>query len=155
MGKASFATLSDGGDTLQLFVRQNDVGDEAYKRFVDLIDRGDFVGASGRVMRTKTGELSVQAKEMSFLSKALLPPPERWHGLSDVEVRYRQRYVDLIANPDVRRTFVARSRMVASIRRFLDDRGYYEVETPMMQQIPGGALARPFVTHHNALDVDL
>jgi lysyl-tRNA synthetase class 2 len=106
-------------------------------------------------MRTKTGELSVQAKELTFLSKALLPPPEKWHGLSDVEIRYRQRYVDLIANPEVRRTFVARSQMVAEIRRFLDARGYFEVETPMMQPIPGGALARPFVTHHNALDVDL
>jgi lysyl-tRNA synthetase, class II len=97
----------------------------------------------------------VQAKELSFLSKALLPPPEKWHGLSDVEVRYRQRYVDLIANPEVRRTFVARSRMVSAVRRLLDGRGYFEVETPMMQAIPGGALARPFVTHHNALDVDL
>jgi lysyl-tRNA synthetase class 2 len=155
MGKASFATLSDGEAQLQLFVRQNDVGAEAYSLFLDLVDRGDFVGAAGKVMRTKTGELSIQAKELTFLSKALLPPPEKWHGLSDVEVRYRQRYVDLIANPDVRRTFVARSRMVGAIRRFLDERGYFEVETPMMQQIPGGALARPFVTHHNALDVDL
>jgi lysyl-tRNA synthetase class 2 len=155
MGKASFATLSDGDGQLQLFVRQNDVGPEAYSMFLDLVDRGDFVGASGKVMRTKTGELSVQAKDLTFLSKALLPPPEKWHGLSDVEVRYRQRYVDLIANPEVRRTFVARSRIVGSIRRFLDDKGYIEVETPMMQSIPGGALARPFVTHHNALDVDL
>jgi lysyl-tRNA synthetase class 2 len=106
-------------------------------------------------MRTKTGELSVQAKELFFLSKALLPPPEKWHGLSDVEIRYRQRYVDLIANPDVRDTFVKRSRIVAAIRTFLNGEGYIEVETPMMQQIPGGALARPFVTHHNALDVDL
>jgi lysyl-tRNA synthetase, class II len=155
MGKASFATLSDGDAQLQLFARQNDVGPEAYAVLVDLVDRGDFVGAAGRVMRTKTGELSVQAVELTFLSKALLPPPEKWHGLSDVEVRYRQRYVDLIANPEVRRTFVARSRMVGALRRFLDDRGYFEVETPMMQAIPGGALARPFVTHHNALDIDL
>jgi lysyl-tRNA synthetase class 2 len=154
MGKASFATLSDSGDPLQLFIRQNDVGNAAYE-MLDLVDRGDFVGAKGRVMRTKTGELSVQATELHFLSKALLPPPEKWHGLSDVEVRYRQRYVDLVANPDVRRTFVARSRMVSAIRRFLDERGYFEVETPMMQAIPGGALARPFVTHHNALDIDL
>jgi len=154
MGKASFATLGDGDAQLQLFVRQNDVGDEAYER-LDLVDRGDFVGASGTVMRTKTGELSLQAKELTFLSKALLPPPEKWHGLSDVEIRYRQRYVDLIANPEVRRTFVARSQMVGEIRRFLDGRGYFEVETPMMQAIPGGALARPFVTHHNALDIDL
>ena len=154
MGKASFATLSDGEGQLQLFVRQNDVGDAAYE-MLDLVDRGDFVGATGKVMRTKTGELSVQAKELTFLSKALLPPPEKWHGLSDVEVRYRQRYADLISNEDVRKTFVARSRMVGEIRRFLDDRGYFEVETPMMQSIPGGALARPFKTHHNALDIDL
>ena len=154
MGKASFLTLSDGEARLQLFVRLNDVGAPAYE-MLDLVDRGDFLGASGVVMRTKMGELSVQAKELTFLSKALLPPPEKWHGLSDVEVRYRQRYVDLVANPDVRRTFVARSGMVAAIRGFLDARGYIEVETPMMQQVPGGALARPFVTHHNALDVDL
>jgi lysyl-tRNA synthetase class 2 len=154
MGKASFLTLSDGEGQLQLFVRQNEVGEKAYD-LLDLVDRGDFVGATGTVMRTKMGELSVQAKELTFLSKALLPPPEKWHGLADVEVRYRQRYVDLVANPDVRKTFVARSAMVAAIRRFLDERGYVEVETPMMQSIPGGALARPFVTHHNALDIDL
>ncbi len=155
MGKASFATLSDGEARLQLYLRKDEVGAEAYETFVDLVDLGDFVGAAGRVMRTRAGELSLQARELDLLSKALLPPPEKFHGLSDVELRYRQRYVDLIANPDVRRTFVTRSAIVSEIRHFLDGRGYVEVETPMMHPIAGGALARPFVTHHNALDVDL
>jgi lysyl-tRNA synthetase class 2 len=153
-GKASFATLGDGRTRLQIYVRQDEVGEAGY-RLLDLVDLGDFLGVSGRVMRTRKGELSVQARELTFLSKALLPPPEKWHGLQDVEARYRQRYVDLIANPEVRLAFEARSAMVSEIRRFLDGRGYVEVETPMMQPIPGGALARPFVTHHNALDIDL
>ncbi len=153
-GKASFATLSDGESRLQIYVRLDDVGEKGYQLF-DLLDLGDFVGVAGRVMRTRKGELTVQARELTFLAKALLPPPEKWHGLSDVEIRYRQRYADLMSNPEVRRTFVARSAMIAEVRRFLDERGYIEVETPMMQPIPGGALARPFVTHHNALDIDL
>ncbi len=154
-GKASFATLGDGDATLQVYVRQEDVGEGAYDLFLHLLDRGDFIGVAGTVMRTRKGELSVQARELTLLSKALLPPPEKWHGLTDVEMRYRQRYLDLLSNREVRETFVARSRVVATLRRFLDDRGYVEVETPMMQPIPGGALARPFVTHHNALDIDL
>jgi lysyl-tRNA synthetase class 2 len=153
-GKASFATLSDGESRLQVYVRQDDVGEPAYRVF-DLVDLGDFLGVAGAVMRTRKGELSVQARELTFLSKALLPPPEKWHGLADVELRYRQRYLDLMANPEVRRVFVARSGMIAELRRFLDARGYLEVETPMMQPVPGGAVARPFVTHHNALGIDL
>jgi lysyl-tRNA synthetase class 2 len=154
-GKASFATLSDGESRLQVYLRQDDVGERGYAVFSDLVDHGDYIGVAGQVMRTRKGELSVQARELTFLSKALLPPPEKWHGLADVEARYRQRYLDLMSNPEVRQVFVRRSAMVAEIRRFMDSRGYVEVETPMMQVIPGGAMARPFVTHHNALDIDL
>ncbi len=154
-GKASFATLSDGEQSLQIYLRIDDLGEEDYRRFVDLVDRGDFVGIEGRVMRTRKGELTVQAIAWTFLSKALLPLPEKWHGLADAEIRYRQRYLDLVSNPDVRRTFASRSAMVSAMRRFLDGEGYVEVETPMMQPIPGGALARPFKTHHNALGIDL
>ncbi|MBN2371652.1 MAG: lysine--tRNA ligase [Vicinamibacteria bacterium] len=153
-GKTTFLTLSDGETRLQIYIRQDEVGDRGYG-ILGFVDLGDFLGVAGRVMRTRKGELSVQAREVAFLSKALLPLPEKWHGLSDVEIRYRQRHVDLIANPQVRATFVRRSAIIAEIRRYFDARSYIEVETPMMQPIPGGAAARPFRTHHNALDLDL
>jgi lysyl-tRNA synthetase class 2 len=153
-GKASFATLGDGEAQLQIYVREDEVGQVAYSVF-HLLDLGDIVGVAGTVMRTRKGELTVQARELTLLAKALLPPPEKWHGLVDTEIRYRQRYLDLMANPEVRKVFVSRSTLVSEIRRFLDGRGYVEVETPMMQVVAGGALARPFVTHHNALGIDL
>ncbi len=153
-GKASFAHLNDGTARLQIYVRLDSVGEENFRLF-QLFDIGDLIGVEGYLFRTKTNELTVHVEKCAFLSKALLPLPEKWHGLSDVEIRYRQRYLDLIVNPEVRETFVRRSRIVRFIRNFLDARGYIEVETPMMQLLAGGALARPFVTHHNALDLDL
>ncbi len=153
-GKANFLVLSDGRSRIQVYIRQDSVPARDFQVF-KLLDLGDFVGVEGRLFRTKTNELSIWASGLTFLAKCLVPLPEKWHGLQDVEIRYRQRYLDLIVNPDVRRIFEIRTRVLAAIREFLNARGYLEVETPMMQPIAGGALARPFKTHHNALDIDL
>ncbi|OGL63552.1 MAG: lysine--tRNA ligase [Candidatus Tectomicrobia bacterium RIFCSPLOWO2_12_FULL_69_37] len=153
-GKVVFMDLRDGSGRIQLFLRQNDLGEAAFARAKEL-DIGDIVGAEGGVFRTKTGELSVWVRGFSLLAKNLRPLPEKWHGLQNVETRYRQRYVDLIANPEVAEIFRTRTRLVQLIRRFLDERGFLEVETPMMQSIAGGAAARPFETYHNTLDMPL
>ena len=153
MGKSSFVRLVDGSGDIQLFLQANLLGDSygAFKTW----DVGDLVGAEGQLMRTRTGELSVRAEQLQLLTKSLRPLPDKWHGLSDTEVRYRMRYVDLVVNPDSRRVFEQRTRIVRYLRDFLDAGGFMEVETPMLQPIPGGAVARPFVTHHNALDMDM
>ena len=154
MGKASFATLRDAGGAIQLFVSDSDTGEAAHAAFKHH-DIGDIIGAEGELFRTRTGELTVRVRNLRLLAKALRPLPEKYHGLTDAELKYRQRHVDLIVNEDTRRVFLARSRIVHAIREFLLGEQFLEVETPMMQPIPGGAAARPFSTHHNALDLDL
>jgi len=154
MGKASFCDIQDRGGKIQIYVRIDDLGAEAYEEFKKY-DIGDIVGVEGVVFRTHKGEISIRAEKVTMLAKSLKPLPEKWHGLKDVDLRYRQRYLDLIMNPDVRKTFVLRSKIIKEIRRFLDERDFLEVDTPMLNTIQGGAAARPFITHHNALDMDL
>jgi len=153
-GKAAFVVIQDGEGRLQAYVKKNIVGENTYALFKGC-DVGDIVGITGKLFRTRTDELTVEAAELRLLSKALKPLPEKWHGLKDVETRYRQRYLDLIMNPEVKETLLKRVMIVRLIREFLNARGFLEVETPMMQPIPGGAAARPFITHHNALDIEL
>ncbi|HLR42748.1 MAG TPA: lysine--tRNA ligase [Pseudogracilibacillus sp.] len=153
-GKVGFTHIQDATDQIQLYVRKDDIGEDAYEIFKS-IDIGDIVGVTGEVFKTNVGELSIHAKEFTLLSKALRPLPDKYHGLQDIELRYRKRYLDLITNEESRHTFITRSKIIQSMRRYLDGQGFLEVETPMLHSIPGGATARPFETHHNALDVDL
>jgi lysyl-tRNA synthetase class 2 len=155
MGKAGFAHLSDGEHQIQIYVRSNEVSDREWQLFKRLLDLGDIIGLEGYLFITKTGELSAHVRQLHFLTKALLPLPEKWHGLQDVELRHRRRYLDLMVNPESRQVFVKRAHVIREIRSFFDERGYIEVETPMLAPLPTGAAARPFKTHHNALDIDL
>lgn len=154
MGKASFATIQDGAGRIQVYFRRDDLGEEVYDFFKKL-DIGDIIGVTGFIFKTKTGEISVHAKSLTLLTKSLLPLPEKFHGLTDTELRYRQRYVDLIVNPEVKETFIKRSAIIREIRAFLDARGFLEVDTPVLHTLEIGAAARPFVTHLNALDIDM
>lgn len=153
-GKSAFFHILDGNGKIQVYLKSDEVGEEKYKLF-ELFDIGDFLGVTGKVFKTRTGEKTVRAEDFQLLSKSLHPLPEKWHGLQDKELRYRQRYLDLIANPEVKDIFIQRTKILSSIRKFLDDQGFLEVETPVLQPVYGGAFARPFITHHNTLDIDL
>lgn len=155
MGKSTFAHVEDGTGRIQLYLKKDELGEERYDGFARNFDLGDFVAAQGYLFRTRTGEVTVHVTDFQLASKALRPLPEKWHGLKDTETRYRNRYLDLIANPEVRDIFVKRTKAVTAMRQFLDNEGFLEVETPTLQPLYGGAMARPFVTHHNALDMDL
>ncbi|PJC40874.1 MAG: lysine--tRNA ligase [Parcubacteria group bacterium CG_4_9_14_0_2_um_filter_41_8] len=154
-GGSTFCHIEDGTGAFQIYLKKDELGEKLYDAFHDFIDVGDFVQVSGKIFKTKRGENTLLVKEWAILSKALLPLPEKWHGLQDIEARFRKRYLDLIANPQVRDIFVARAVILSSVRKFLDDAGFLEVETPILQPLAGGALAKPFSTHHNALDMDL
>ncbi|MBM2835186.1 MAG: Lysine--tRNA ligase, partial [Candidatus Brocadiaceae bacterium] len=153
-GKTAFLDIKDWTGKIQIYIKLDKVGPEKFE-LSKLLDLGDIIGVDGLLFKTRTGEITIYADEFTILTKSLLTPPEKWHGLKDVELRHRQRYVDLFTNTDVMETFLKRIKILKHIRRFLDDRCFVEVETPMMQSIPGGAVARPFITHHNALDIDL
>jgi len=155
MGKSTFAHIEDGSGRIQIYLKRDNLGEEAYEIFKRDVDLGDFLGVEGHLFRTRTGEVTVYVRSYQLLTKTLHPLPEKWHGLRDVETRYRRRYLDLIANEEVRSIFRTRTRVVTAMRRFLDDQGFIEVETPSLQPIYGGAMARPFTTHHNALDMTL
>ncbi len=154
-GGSAFADLADESGRMQLHLRKDKIGEEFYAQLKQLLDHADFISVSGTAIVTKVGERTIEVATLQLLSKALRPLPEKWHGLSDIETRYRQRELDLLANPEVKARFVTRSKMISALRQFLNDRDFMEVETPMLQPIPGGANARPFITHHNALDIDL
>ncbi|MBI4396750.1 MAG: lysine--tRNA ligase [Elusimicrobia bacterium] len=155
MGKAAFAHVQDRTARIQVYVRKDELGEESYKLFKDQADLGDILGVTGVPFRTKTGEITIRAKSWKILGKALRPPPEKFHGMTDVEIRFRRREVDLFSNEEARQKFMNRRKIVAAMRRVLDEKGFVEVETPMMQAVPGGAAAKPFITHHEALDMDL
>ena len=155
MGKASFCHVQDEQGQIQIYVRRDEVGEETYAFFKKMMDVGDIVGVRGKVFKTQKGEISIHVDEIRLLSKSLKILPEKYHGLKDVELRYRQRYLDLIMNPQVKETFVKRSQIIQEVRRVLDQKGFLEVETPVLHMMAGGAAARPFATHHNALDIDM